>query len=66
MFNVIKLDPNGIYDAYLRKSRADMELEKLKKKLAIFEKSLHQHAHPIKHCAHFYLPTFLFQTYPSA
>lgn len=25
------LDPNGIYDAYLRKSRADMELEKLKK-----------------------------------
>lgn len=25
------LDPNGIYDAYLRKSRADAELEKLKK-----------------------------------
>ena len=31
MYNVITLDPNGIYDAYLRKSRADMELEKLKK-----------------------------------
>ena len=31
MFNVIELDPNGIYDAYLRKSRADMELERLKK-----------------------------------
>ena len=25
------LDPNGIYDVYLRKSRADAELEKLKK-----------------------------------
>lgn len=31
MLNIIKLDPNGIYDAYLRKSRADMELERLKK-----------------------------------
>ncbi len=31
MYNVTMLDPNGIYDAYLRKSRADMELEKLKK-----------------------------------
>lgn len=31
MYNTIMLDPNGIYDAYLRKSRADMELEKLKK-----------------------------------
>lgn len=31
MYNVITLDPNGIYDAYLRKSRADMELEKLKR-----------------------------------
>ncbi len=31
MYNVITLDPNGIYDAYLRKSRADMELERLKK-----------------------------------
>lgn len=31
MYNVITLDPNGTYDAYLRKSRADMELEKLKK-----------------------------------
>ena len=31
MLNIIKLDSNGIYDAYLRKSRADMELERLKK-----------------------------------
>lgn len=31
MYNVTMLDPGGIYDAYLRKSRADMELEKLKK-----------------------------------
>lgn len=31
MYITVTLDPNGIYDAYLRKSRADMELEKLKK-----------------------------------
>lgn len=31
MYTTVTLDPNGIYDAYLRKSRADMELEKLKK-----------------------------------
>lgn len=31
MYITVILDPNGIYDAYLRKSRADMELEKLKK-----------------------------------
>lgn len=31
MYNTIMLDPSGVYDAYLRKSRADMELEKLKK-----------------------------------
>lgn len=31
MYNVVALDPDGIYDAYLRKSRADVELEKLKK-----------------------------------
>lgn len=31
MYNTITLDPNGIYDVYLRKSRADMELEKIKK-----------------------------------
>ena len=30
MYITVTLDPNGIYDAYLRKSRADMELEKLK------------------------------------
>lgn len=31
MYNLTMLDPNGIYDAYLRKSRADMELERIKK-----------------------------------
>ncbi|MBO5475564.1 MAG: recombinase family protein [Bacilli bacterium] len=31
MYNTITLDPNGIYDVYLRKSRADLELEKIKK-----------------------------------
>lgn len=31
MYITVTLDPNGIYDAYLRKSRADIELEKLKK-----------------------------------
>lgn len=31
MYITVTLDSNGIYDAYLRKSRADMELEKLKK-----------------------------------
>lgn len=31
MYITVTLDPNGIYDAYLRKSRADMELEKLKR-----------------------------------
>lgn len=30
MYNVITLDPNGIYDAYLRKSRTDIELESRK------------------------------------
>ena len=31
MYNTVTLDPNGIYDVYLRKSRADMELERIKK-----------------------------------
>lgn len=30
MYNTVTLDPNGIYDAYLRKSRADLELERIK------------------------------------
>lgn len=31
MYTSVTLDPDGIYDAYLRKSRADLELEKIKK-----------------------------------